>query len=1701
MGVGRLLVVGLAWALASTLAVQPAGAQRAPGATARTPVEGMGFDLAVGTGSRDPQAVWSDDTTMWVADGRGDKIYAYTLSTKERDEGKDFNTLKAAGNRDPRGMWSDGATMWVSDWIDEKIYAYNLSTKERDAGKDFNTLKAAGNRHNTGIWSDDTTMWVVDSSDEKIYAYNLSTKERDEGNDFELMLTERFVGAVQGLWSDGTTMWVVDDIDEKILAYNLSSKERDEGKDLTVEVDGTLHLNGIWSDGATMWVSEGRGEKIYAYNLISRERDAGKDFNTLNDTNEDPVGLWSDGTTMWVTDLSANKIFAYDLSTKARDADEDFNTLPAWAAFPGGVWSNGATMWVTEASADKIFAYDLSTKARDAGKDFNTLKDAGNRNPLGLWSDGTTMWVVDGVDGNIYAYNLSTKARDASKDFETSSVGQPDPLGIWGNRDFVWVSGTPVEAGLDRAFAYDLTSRQRVPSRDLTIEGAGALAGLWGSIPDDTMPDKGTIWAVDTSSNRVHAAVLPVPPGEPGSVTVAPGNGTLTVEWTATDTAGSSDIVGYDVRYRRKGRAEPWTTVDRSSPTALVETVSRLENETPYEVQVSAVNSEVNGPWAATESTPSQDPPTPAAPGAPGSVTVVPGNRTLTVEWTGPATSTVTSYDLRHRAVIASVPGEWVQQDGVTTTHTLDVINLTHYDVQVRAVNSAGGGHWATASGAGALRLHADNNRPTALWSDGDRLWVADDGRYIYDEDKIFEYSVATGQYEDTIDTLDADNNAPQGLWSDDDTLWVLDWRDGHIYAYNLDTKARDEGKEFDVRAPVASLRDIWSDGDTMWVIDWYNSVVRAYDMETKRRKPSEDFYGLSYRSPEGMWSDGITMWISSSRSTDPVAAYDLKTKDRFRPSDVTVTFSGQGTLVNLWYDSETLWALEGGPEATSRRIRQVATPLNGRLDRPENLGVTSGDGHLTLAWRASRGSGLSEYEVQWRNDEDQDPANVWVTVTRSSPTAVTETVPDLTNGDYYEMRVRAVGHSGLASAWALAYGTPTPASAPAGSPTILELSGASETIDEGGEDRALYVDWSPVSGAAYYEVRYRQHEPDRGAWITGTANIAVDAPTTSARITGLTPGRRYQVQVRAVDSADVAGPWATEGNRAGRGFYNLDPDNSDPRGIWSDGATMWVSDWENPKLFAYDMETKERDGVKDFNSFRPPSLFSVDHNLYPGGVWSDGATRMWVAFTGEVWLRPGKVFAYDFDTTDYEPTRFSSRGSDAPLYVSGNGTARGIWSDGSTLWVSDSSDRKVYAYNIANGQREPDEEFDSLVDPSDEDDFDKSQVTPTGIWSDNATMWIADAGTNRIYAYNMRTKLRDRSRDIPAHDHLRSPEALNPSFGRDPYGLWGDGTTLWVLDDSLDRIVPVVLPDPPDEPRGVAATFGDEMLTVDWLAPVDSGSSEVESYGVRYRKQGVDAWTLVERKNPASTTEELRHLVNGFFHDVQVRAVNAETISEWVEVVGEPRSAPGRPGRLRATPGNRELVVTWDEPADDGGRRRDNYNVQHCDSSTDDCGPDSVYWSISRSVASDSTETTVDNLDNDTTYEVRVQAVNDVGGGDWAETSATPKAVPVAPTGVTVTRRHRSLAVVWTALSADVTRYDVRYRETGSPGWSSRSATVEQATISGLHNGTSYDVQVRAHNSVGEGGWSAIAMGTPATNPGLPRNLEASPGSREPGR
>ena len=110
--------------------------------------------------------------------------------------------------------------------------------------------------------------------------------------------------------------------------------------------------------------------------------------------------------------------------------------------------------------------------------------------------------------------------------------------------------------------------------------------------------------------------------------------------------------------------------------------------------------------------------------------------------------------------------------------------------------------------------------------------------------------------------------------------------------------------------------------------------------------------------------------------------------------------------------------------------------------------------------------------------------------------------------------------------------------------------------------------------------------------------------------------------------------------------------------------------------------------------------------------------------------------------------------------------------------------------------------------------------------------------------------------------------------------------------------------------------------------------------------------------------------------------------------------------------------------------------------------------------------------------------------------TSGGAMAQSVVPTALSidsVVEGNESLLVSWSAPASDggsdVTAYDLRRIETVATDKADANWTEEQDawtsgdleyTVSGLSNGTEYDVQVRAVNANGDGPWSTTATGTP---------------------
>ena len=177
-----------------------------------------------------------------------------------------------------------------------------------------------------------------------------------------------------------------------------------------------------------------------------------------------------------------------------------------------------------------------------------------------------------------------------------------------------------------------------------------------------------------------------------------------------------------------------------------------------------------------------------------------------------------------------------------------------------------------------------------------------------------------------------------------------------------------------------------------------------------------------------------------------------------------------------------------------------------------------------------------------------------------------------------------------------------------------------------------------------------------------------------------------------------------------------------------------------------------ERDPGKDFDTL------NATGNSNPQGIWSDGTT-VWVVDEAD-----DKIYAYDMATKAYDSSKDFNT-----LSAANSNSPEGIWSDGTTMWVADSIDSKIYAYDMASKARDSSKDFNTLSSAGNN--------RPDAIWSDGTTLWVVDWDDDKIYAYNLVAKARDSAKDF---------NTLTVAGNDSPQGIWSDGKTMWVA-DSVD--------------------------------------------------------------------------------------------------------------------------------------------------------------------------------------------------------------------------------------------------------------------------------------------------------------------------
>jgi len=288
-----------------------------------------------------------------------------------------------------------------------------------------------------------------------------------------------------------------------------------------------------------------------------------------------------------------------------------------------------------------------------------------------------------------------------------------------------------------------------------------------------------------------------------------------------------------------------------------------------------------------------------------------------------------------------------------------------------------------------------------------------------------------------------------------------------------------------------------------------------------------------------------------------------------------------------------------------------------------------------------------------------------------------------------------------------------------------------------------------------------------------------------------------------------------------------------------------------------------------------------------------------------------------------------------------------------------------------------------------------------------------------------------------------------------------------------------------PFVPQNFRVQPGDGRVSIAWAAPTSNGGSAITGYQVSH--DNGTTWVNAS----SATSHTFTGLVNGTNYTFRVRALNRIGASAAAMATAIP-STTARiafpPRNLTATPGNRQVVLNWAAPSNNGGSAIIRFQVSSNNGAT---------WVT----ASSAVNHTFTGLTNGTSYNFMVRAVNAVGVSTPANVTGIPATVPTMPRNITVTPGNHQLRFNWSAPSNNggsaITHYQVSrdYGET----WVNASS-ITSHTFTGLNNDTWYFFRVRAVNAAG-GGEPANISGVPSatvTVPAEPRDLIATPDDRQ---
>jgi titin len=271
---------------------------------------------------------------------------------------------------------------------------------------------------------------------------------------------------------------------------------------------------------------------------------------------------------------------------------------------------------------------------------------------------------------------------------------------------------------------------------------------------------------------------------------------------------------------------------------------------------------------------------------------------------------------------------------------------------------------------------------------------------------------------------------------------------------------------------------------------------------------------------------------------------------------------------------------------------------------------------------------------------------------------------------------------------------------------------------------------------------------------------------------------------------------------------------------------------------------------------------------------------------------------------------------------------------------------------------------------------------------------------------------------------------------------------------------------------------FGDSYLELFWDPPLDNGGSPITFYYI-YKNGPVFASV------PGTQTSFMdTNVNNGITYTYNVSAINIIGESPLsLGMSGTPMKVPSEPLDLQFQEGDGYINLTWIVPADDGGSPITEYFIYRNGIVIGTVSSTQFWYNDASAV-------------NGIGYTYNISANNSVGEGSKSSgVIATPKARPSAPQNIQADSGDEYVRLTWEAPVSDggfsITEYFI-YRD-GSL-YDSVFGTLLWFNDTNVTNGVTYNYNISANNSVGEGQLSMGVQETPMTQPSVPQNFQAEP-------